>query len=152
MGVTGNFKHVSIDQVEMPLSPIDPKWVVEGAPVARMSLLSRAWEGGAATMLWDCTAGVFHWYYASDETIYFLEGSVVVRDDNGVEHRFGQGDHVMFSAGSHAIWRVESYVRKIAFLRTPAPRPIMLPVLAWKRFTFMARMKTMKHTASVARP
>ncbi len=87
-------------------------------------------------MLWDCTAGEFHWYYDTDETLYVLNGAVVVSDDDGVEHKLGPGDHVHFPAGAHAIWRIESYVRKIAFVRTPTPRPVMLPLLVWKRLSF----------------
>ena len=58
-------------------------------------------------MLWDCTAGEFHWYYDTDETLYVLNGAVVVSDDDGVEHKLGPGDHVHFPAGAHAIWRIK---------------------------------------------
>ena len=128
------------DDVQMKPAPINAGWIIEGAPVARNFLLSKAKEGGAYTMLWDCTAGVFNWYYDSDETVYVLNGSVVVRETGGLEHKLGPGDHILFRAGSHAVWHVDSYVRKVAFLRTPVPRPIMLPLLALKKFDRMARL------------
>lgn len=129
-----NIVYLDGKTVELQPAPINPKWIIEGAPVTRNFLLSRAKEGGSYTMLWDCTTGVFHWYYDLDETVYVLKGSVVVRDDRGVEHTLVPGDHMLFRAGSHAIWHVEDYVQKVAFLRTPVPRPLMAPLLAWRKF------------------
>jgi len=111
--------------VEMQSCPIKPAWIIEGAPVARNCILSRSEDGGACTLLWDCSAGVFNWHYDIDETVYVLEGAVIVTDDDGVEHRLEAGDHALFQAGSHAVWRVESYVKKVAFCRSPVSRPIM---------------------------
>jgi uncharacterized protein len=135
------------DNVKMAPAPINPGWVIAGAPAARNFLLSRANEGGAATFLWDCTAGVFNWYYDVDETVYVLEGSVVLCDDDGVEHRLGAGDHVLFRAGSHAVWRVESYVRKVAFLRNPVPRALMLPLAAWNKLKKIAKFTSKEPAA-----
>lgn len=112
--------------VTMRPCPINPAWVLEGAPTARNFVLSRSADGGACTLLWDCTSGVFNWHYDIDETVYVLEGSVLVRDETGAEHRLGPGDSALFMAGSHALWRVDSYVRKVAFCRSPVPQPIML--------------------------
>lgn len=113
------------NQVEMKSCPINPAWVIEGAPIARNHILSRSLDGSATTLLWDCTTGVFHWHYDIDETVHVLEGSAVIRDDTGVEHRINAGDHVLFRAGSHAIWRVETYIRKVAFCRSPVPAPLI---------------------------
>jgi uncharacterized protein len=119
--------------VEMKPAPINPDWVIEGAPVARNFLLSQSLDKSATTLLWDCTTGVFNWHYDIDETVFVLEGSVVVRDDNGVEHHLGPGDHALFRAGSHAVWRVENCVRKVAFCRNPLPAPVMFVVRAVRK-------------------
>lgn len=105
--------------------PINPAWIIEGAPVARTQILSRSADGTATSLIWDCTKGVFNWHYDIDETVYVLEGSVVVRDDAGAEHRLGVGDHAIFRAGSHAVWRVDDYVRKVAFCRNPVPQALI---------------------------
>ncbi|QGM98495.1 cupin domain-containing protein [Methylocystis parvus] len=123
--------------VEMQACPINPAWVIEGAPVARNFVLSRSADGSASTLLWDCTSGVFNWYYDIDETVYLLEGSVVIRDDSGVEHHLGPGDHALFRAGSHAAWRVESYVRKVAFCRNPVPQPVLFAARVVRRLSRM---------------
>jgi hypothetical protein len=47
---------------------------------------------------------------------------------------------MLFPAGAHAIWRIDSYVRKIAFLRLRAPRLLILPLIAWTRLSSMAKM------------
>jgi uncharacterized cupin superfamily protein len=127
------------NDVQMKPAPINASWIIEGAPVARNFVLSSAREGGAFTMLWDCTAGVFNWHYDADETVYVLKGAVVVRDGQGVEHRLGPGDHMLFRAGSRAVWRVDDYVQKVAFLRTPIPWLIMLPLLGLKKIGKIAK-------------
>ncbi|WP_036280457.1 cupin domain-containing protein [Methylocystis sp. ATCC 49242] len=124
--------------VEMQPCPINPAWIIEGAPVARNFILSRSDDGGACTLIWDCTEGVFDWYYDIDETVYVLEGSVIVRDDDRNERRLGPGDHAFFPAGSHAVWRAESYVRKVAFCRNPVPKPIMLATRIAKKLAKLA--------------
>jgi hypothetical protein len=138
--VTEAIVYFNGDDVQMAPAPIEPSWIREGTPVARNFVLSSAREGGAFTMLWDCTAGVFEWHYESDETVYVLKGGVVVCDDAGVEHRLGPGDHVLFRAGSRAVWRVDSYVQKVAFLRTPAPWLFMLPLRLFRKISKMAKM------------
>lgn len=125
--------------VEMKPAPINPTWVIEGAPLARNFMLSQSLDKSATTFLWDCTTGVFHWHYDIDETVYVLEGSVIVRDDNGVEHHLGPGDEALFRAGSHAVWRVENYVRKVAFLRHPLPAPLMFLVRGVRKLARMMK-------------
>jgi len=103
-------------------SPIYPDWVLEGKPVARNRVLSRSADGTATTFLWDCTAGRFNWFYDVDETLYVIEGGVVVKDAAGATRCLSVGDTVFFPAGARAEWHVENYVRKIAFCRAPLPR------------------------------
>jgi uncharacterized protein len=106
-------------------APINPEWIREGAPVARNGLLSRSADGSAFTLIWDCTGGVFEWRYDIDETVFILEGSVTVTDGaKAVVLR--QGDTVFFPAGTRALWRVESYVRKVAFCRQPPHRAYLI--------------------------
>lgn len=115
-----------VAELALKACPINADWIIEGAPVARAQLLSRSDDGTASSLIWDCTAGKFNWYYDIDETVYLLEGSVIVRDDAGVEHRLKAGDHAIFRAGSHAVWHVEDYVRKVAFCRNPLPQPLVV--------------------------
>jgi uncharacterized cupin superfamily protein len=124
--------------VALSSCPIRPEWIVEGAPIARNAVLSRSADGGACTLIWDCTAGLFNWRYDIDETVYVIEGGVVVRDDAGIERRLGPGDTAFFPAGSHAVWRVESYVRKVAFCRNPVPAPVMLAMRVVRKLARMA--------------
>jgi len=107
-------------------SPICPDWIIEGNPVARNRLVSSSADGMASTFIWDCTAGRFNWYYSIDETVYVVEGSVVIQDPMGARCRLSAGDTVFFPAGSRAEWNVDSYVQKIAFCRIPVSRKILL--------------------------
>lgn len=113
---------------EMRGTPINPAWVIEGRPVERSAMLLRRRDNTCHAYLWECSSGVFHWHYELDETLYVLEGLAVVQEDNGTVHRLGPGDCALFCAGSHAVWRVENYVRKVAFIREPVPSPLMFVI------------------------
>jgi uncharacterized protein len=116
-----------VGQVTMGPASINPNWILEGNPVTRNKFLSSSADGTASTWLWDCTAGKFNWFYDIDETVFLLEGSVIIKDGSGGEARhLSAGDTVFFPAGSKAEWTVERYVRKVAFLRTPLPRPVLI--------------------------
>src|SRR5258708_409905 len=102
-------------------NPIQPAWILDGKPIARLELLSSSADGTASTYFWDCTAGRFNWFYSFDETFHVLEGEVTLKYPSGSSHRVVAGDTVFFPAGSSAEWTVEGYVRKLAFCRTPVP-------------------------------
>jgi len=116
---------------------IEPSWVLEGNPITRNKLLSKSADGNASSYIWDCTAGRFNWYYSADETIYVIEGGVVVKDNTGTKRRLSAGDTIFFPAGTSAEWHVEDYIRKFALIRTPMPWPL---VLAKRTFKFCKRL------------
>src|SRR5258707_1077781 len=105
-------------------SPIDPSWIIEGAPVARNRVLFHSSDKSAWTMLWDCTAGAFRWTYHFEETVHILDGGVAITDAKGLTQTFKAGDMIFFPAGSVAEWRIESHVRKLAFCQNPVPVPL----------------------------
>ena len=117
------YSSTAADDVKLAPSPINEDWIVEGAPAARSAILSRSRDETACTIMWDCTAGKFRWFYDFDETIHILEGSVWIDDGHG-PRRVGPGDVVFFPVGSSALWEVETYVRKLAFCRKTLPAPI----------------------------
>jgi len=102
-------------------APINPSWILAGAPIARVALLSSSADGTASTYYWDCTAGRFNWYYSFDETLHILEGSVTLKSPSGESRLVVAGDIVFFPAGAQAEWTVDKYIRKLAFCRTPLP-------------------------------
>lgn len=112
-----------VEEIPLEASPINRDWILEGDPSARAVLLSSSADGMASTFIWDCTAGRFNWFYGMDETIYVLEGGMTIKDAGGTHH-LKAGDTIYFPAGSNAEWIVESYVRKIAFVRTQLPRSL----------------------------
>ncbi|SCX31241.1 Ethanolamine utilization protein [Agrobacterium sp. DSM 25558] len=108
----------------MQPAAINPDWIIAGEPVARMADHSKSADRAAYTALWDCTAGTFRWFFAWDETVHILEGDVHVTAEDGSVHLLQAGDVAYFKAGTWATWRVDTYVRKVAFLRRPFPAPI----------------------------
>jgi uncharacterized cupin superfamily protein len=121
MPAAGRNIQFSTSECEFKPNPINPAWILEGNPMARMHMLSASADGTATTVIWDCSAGRFNWFYRLDETVYVLEGSVILKDISGNSRRVVAGDSVFFPAGSSAEWTVDSYIKKVAFLRSPLP-------------------------------
>ncbi|WP_431321151.1 cupin domain-containing protein [Rhizobium sp. YTU87027] len=114
------------DNFVMHATPINPDWIVSGDPQARTGEHSRSNDDAAYTAIWDCTAGEFRWYFYWDETVMILEGGVHIVAEDGTERTLKAGDVAFFAAGTWASWRVDNYVRKVAFLRKPFPKPVAL--------------------------
>lgn len=110
--------------MEMKPLPIEPSWILSGDPQARAAAHSKAEDECAATGVWDCTAGSFRWFFGWDETVVILEGEVHVTADDGSERTLRAGDVAYFKGGTWATWQIDSYVRKVAFLRKPFPAPL----------------------------
>lgn len=138
---------LAVGQLALNPSPIYPEWVIEGNPIARNKVLSSSADGTASTLIWDCTAGRFNWFYDVDETIYVIEGGVVIKDAGGAARRLSAGDTIFFPAGARAEWHVEDYIRKIAFCRAPLPRPI---VFARRGYRFLKRLVGTRGGANAA--
>ena len=115
-----------VGKQQLTSCPIRPAWILEGNPVARNKLIAAASDGTSSTLMWDCTAGRFNWHYQIDETICVVEGSVIVRDHGGATRALVAGDTAFFPAGSSAEWTVDTYVRKIAFMRQPLPQTLVI--------------------------
>jgi uncharacterized protein len=117
-------------------SPISTSWILEGDPVARSRVLSS--RDGAHSVIWDCTAGRFNWFYDCDETVYIIEGSVVLKDADGVQRRVSAGETIYFPMGSKAEWLVEKYIRKVAFCSNTQPSLIRFMRRVWRKLKRMA--------------
>ncbi|MDE1159922.1 MAG: cupin domain-containing protein [Neorhizobium sp.] len=120
------FVGASPHALEMQPLPIEPSWVLTGNPQARAAAHSKGEDGLAATGVWDCTAGSFRWYFGWDETVVILEGSVHITAEDGTARLLAAGDVGYFKAGTWATWQVDDYVKKVAFLRKPYPKPIAM--------------------------
>ena len=115
--------------LELRDAPIEPSWILSGTPRARLAEHSRSADEAAVTAVWDCTEGQFRWYFGWDETVIILEGEVHVTAEDGTERVLKTGDIAYFKGKTWATWTVETYVKKIAFVRKPFPAPV---ALAWK--------------------
>ncbi|MBR0557301.1 DUF861 domain-containing protein [Ciceribacter sp. L1K23] len=126
MPVGGSPPLVTANSHEMHLEPdpINPDWIIRGTPVARMSRHSESEDKAGWTALWDCTAGEFRWYFGWDETVVIQEGEVLVTAEDGTQRLLRAGDIAYFRGRTWATWRIDNYVRKVAFLRRPMPAAI----------------------------
>jgi uncharacterized cupin superfamily protein len=112
------------ESIGLKPSPINPNWIIEGAPIAKTALLSGSPDGKAITVMWECSPGRFDWFYNWEETLHIYEGDVILDEGLPTERHVGPGDTVFFPAGSHALWHVREPVRKIAFCRASLPKPV----------------------------
>ena len=117
--------------VDLKAAPIVRDWILDGSPETRNNLIAKSVDKNSYTVVWDCTAGRFNWHYSTDETLVVISGEAFITDQNGGECQIGSGDVVFFPAGTSAIWRVPTYIRKVAFLRQTMPRPVGYGVRAW---------------------
>jgi uncharacterized cupin superfamily protein len=113
----GSFVAGRPEDVALEDAPINPAWIVSGAPRARAGLHSPSVDGRAETKIWDCSAGSFWWTFHDEETVVILEGAVRVTTEDGASRLLKSGDIAYFAQGSRALWEIEDYVRKIAFCR-----------------------------------
>ncbi|MGE6742219.1 cupin domain-containing protein [Allorhizobium pseudoryzae] len=107
-------------------APIEPTWILAGEPQARVAQHSCTEDKCSVTAMWDCTAGSFRWYFGDDETVVILEGEVFITAADGTQRLLRAGDIGYFKAGTWATWRIDTYVRKIAFMRQPIWLPLAL--------------------------
>ncbi len=112
------------DSMALTSHPIDPAWIRAGNPQARSANHSENFDGWAGAGVWDCTAGTFDWHFGWEETLMILEGEVHVTDDHGAIQVLREGDVAYFAAGSHFVWHVPVYVRKLVFYRREVPRAL----------------------------
>lgn len=118
-------RELRLDALGLIAAPIPRSWIREGNPVARDKRLT----GGdrlPSTVMWDCTAGRFDWFYEVEEVAHVLEGSVLIEDAAGGRQMLRTGDTFLFAAGSRYEWTVPNYIRKIAFSYSPLSRQMRL--------------------------
>lgn len=106
--------------------PINPEDVLSGDPCARAITWATSKDQTTNNWLWDCTAGSFRWWFAYDETVTIVEGSVCVAVDDEPALQLAVGDAAYFPAGRWSTWTIETYVRKQAVLRVPVPGPMSM--------------------------
>ena len=127
---------VSSSNVALGPSPIPQSWILEGSPVARSRVVATSDDNTAMTIVWDCTAGRFNWFYNLDETVSVVAGGMSLTDHSGTRD-VAAGDLVYFPAGSQATWRVDKYVRKVAVIRQPIPGGVSVGLRAVRKLRGM---------------
>ena len=138
---SGPFAAAALDAVELKPAPIDPTWILDGAPQARMAEIFRSADGASTCVAWDCTAGTFRWYFGVDETVHVLEGSVEVTAEDGTVRVLKPGDVAFFASGTWATWRIETYVRKVAYCRHSMPLLLAFSLRAFGKIMRMAGLQ-----------
>ncbi|SDU48626.1 cupin domain-containing protein [Stappia sp. ES.058] len=130
--------HARLDALELSQAPIDPDWILEGAPQARVAQIAEGTDAGATMAMWDCTAGRFNWYFGCDEAVFILEGSVTVTGPDGETRDLSAGDTAYFPAYTWFEWHVPTYVRKVAFCHRVVPSLARVPLKVLNKLSTIA--------------
>jgi len=123
----------TLADVKLERGAIPSEWLLSGEPEVRSKLLGKSRDRLAYIMLWECGAVSYKWHYTKDEAYIVLSGEGFMTDDNGVEHRFGQGDVAFFPAGTNATWRHPDHFRKVAVLKDSVWPPLAFGLKAWNK-------------------
>lgn len=119
--------------IELDPDPIFEQWILSGTPQARSKVVGRSADNACSVMVWECTAGSFHWHYKQDEALIVISGEAILLGENGQERRFAAGDYAFFPASTVAKWRVDNHIRKVALLREPVWRPVVPALKLWNK-------------------
>ena len=101
--------------------PIPAEQILSGNPEANGSVL---WQSECKRFLngiWECAPGSFTWDYTWNETIYFLEGHVLITDSEGNKTEVSAGDLFFVPAGTKSTWEVTEHVRKAYHIYSETP-------------------------------
>jgi len=122
-----------IAEADLETSSIPAAWLVSGEAQTRSKFLGNTRDRLAYAMYWECGASKFNWHYSKDEFLFILSGDVFVTEKDGGERHYGPSDFIFFSAGSDATWRVPDHLTKIAILKSPVSRPLVLLSKSWNK-------------------
>jgi uncharacterized protein len=114
---------VTPDNVELEPGKIPIDWILKGSPSTCSKILTRSHDWLENMVVWECTAGTFHWHYNQDEAVMVLSGEAIMTTEKGEQRRFGAGDFGFFPAGTSCTWCVPDHFRKVAVLKESVGRP-----------------------------
>ena len=111
---------------DVPVEPggMPPQWILDGDPKTASKIITTSHDWLANMVVWNCSAGSFHWHYNQDEAILVLSGEAFMTDDKGQKQRFAAGDFGFFPAGTSCTWCVPDHFHKVAVLKEAIWRPV----------------------------
>lgn len=80
---------------------------------------------------WSKEISVFPWHFNEQETIYMVEGEVIVTPDGGSPVKISKGDFAIFPEGMSCIWDVRQPVLKHYQLKSSFARESARKVRMW---------------------
>ena len=110
-------RKVAFSKARVADDPIPEADIIRGNPRARTYVLHEGDGGAYVSGVWHCSPGTFHWNFAKDEFVYFVEGEARLRWDDGRTIAVRKGEAAYFPEG-HCIWTVSKTVKKVFVLRS----------------------------------
>jgi uncharacterized cupin superfamily protein len=119
--VTGGVRKVHGPDASLDPWPIPADQILSGNPEAKGSILWQSDDKRMLNGIWECAPGSFTWEYTWDETIYLLEGNILITDGEGNRTDVSAGDLIFVSAGTKATWEISKHVRKAYHISSETP-------------------------------
>ena len=118
VSTTARIPKVTVADVELDDWTLPDEAITDGNPVAKGKLLWQSDDKRLANGVWSCEPGSFNWEYTWDETIYFIEGEVVITD---------QGRHKRHLPRRRSLLRPHRHDDPLES-RSPRPKSLPLPL------------------------
>jgi hypothetical protein len=119
--VTGEIRKVHGPDASLDPWPIPENQILSGKPEANGSVLWQSEDKRLLNGIWECTPGSFTWDFTWNETIYLLEGNILLTDSDGNKTEVSPGDLIFVPAGTKVTWEISKHVRKAYHISSDAP-------------------------------
>lgn len=90
----------------------EPDRIVSGDPKQTAHNLFESSDGRFNCGIWECEAGTWRVVFSESEFCHLLEGTIIVRGDDGSEATFKAGDAFVSPAGFTGTWEVVGRAKK----------------------------------------
>ena len=118
---TGGIRKVHGPAASLDPWPIPADQILSGDPQAKGSILWQSDDRRLLNGIWECSAGSFTWEYTWSETIYLLEGHILMTDSAGNRTEVSAGDLIFVPVGMKTTWEISKHVRKAYHISSEIP-------------------------------
>ncbi len=90
----------------------DASRILAGDPAQTATIYFTSADGRFSSGVWECEPGKWRVVFTESEFCHLLEGTIIVRGDDGAERTFRAGDAFVSPAGFTGTWDVTERAKK----------------------------------------
>lgn len=100
-------------QCQVDVHPTPAHKCVSGQPLQTYQNYYKSEDGNLAAGIWSCEVGTFTVNFTEHEYIHILNGTIIIKDNNGQELRLTSGMHVVIPQGFQGTWQIVEAATKV---------------------------------------